>query len=37
MWADYGVEFFIHPRMMADAATAFPDFFGITGRANRAG
>jgi len=27
MWADYGLEFFIHPAMSASAGMAFPDFF----------
>jgi hypothetical protein len=27
MWADYGVEFFIHPAMQATAEKGFPEFF----------
>ena len=27
MWADHGVEFFIHPAMQASAELGFPDFF----------
>jgi hypothetical protein len=27
MWADYGVEFFIHPAMQASAEIGFPEFF----------
>ena len=27
MWADYGVEFFIHPAMRASPEMGFPDFF----------
>ena len=27
MWADHGVEFFIHPAMQASAEMGFPDFF----------
>jgi len=27
MWADHGVEFFIHPEMQADAGISFPQFF----------
>ncbi|HCC56929.1 MAG TPA: hypothetical protein DEQ47_06625 [Solibacterales bacterium] len=27
MWADYGLEFFIHPTMRASADMGFPDFF----------
>jgi len=33
MWADYGVEFFIHPAMQATADVGFPEFF----RQDRAG
>lgn len=33
MWADYGVEFFIHPAMQATADMGFPEFF----RQDRAG
>ena len=27
MWADHGVEFFIHPAMEASWMTGFPEFF----------
>jgi hypothetical protein len=27
MWADPGVEFFIHPAMLAKPAVGFPEFF----------
>jgi len=27
MWADHGVEFFIHPVMQAGPAVGFPEFF----------
>jgi hypothetical protein len=27
MWADHGVEFFIHPAMQATAEEGFPEFF----------
>jgi len=27
MWADHGVEFFIHPTMQAKPAVGFPEFF----------
>jgi len=27
MWADHGVEFFIHPAMLAKPAVGFPEFF----------
>ena len=27
MWVDHGVEFFIHPAMLAKADLAFPQFF----------
>jgi hypothetical protein len=27
MWADHGVEFFIHPAMQAKPAVGFPEFF----------
>ena len=27
MWADHGVEFFIHPAMRATAERGFPEFF----------
>jgi len=27
MWADHGVEFFIHPMMRANPDMAFPEFF----------
>ncbi|HEX4136095.1 MAG TPA: hypothetical protein VHY84_15895 [Bryobacteraceae bacterium] len=27
MWADYGVEFFIHPGMRASPTAQFPEFF----------
>ena len=27
MWADHGVEFFIHPGMQASAGVGFPEFF----------
>ena len=27
MWADHGVEFFIHPAMQAGPAVGFPEFF----------
>jgi hypothetical protein len=33
MWADYGVEFFIHPAMQASAETGFLEFI----RQNRDG
>jgi DNA-binding transcriptional regulator YiaG len=28
MWADHGVEFFVHPSMRARPAVGFPEFFG---------
>ena len=27
MWADHGVEFFIHPAMLAEPGIGFPEFF----------
>jgi len=27
MWADHGVEFFIHPAMQARSEMGFPEFF----------
>lgn len=27
MWADHGVEFFIHPAMQASREMGFPEFF----------
>jgi len=27
MWADHGVEFFIHPVMLASPSVSFPQFF----------
>jgi len=27
MWADHGVEFFIHPAMQATPELGFPEFF----------
>lgn len=27
MWADHGVEFFVHPAMLARPDTGFPQFF----------
>jgi len=33
MWADHGVEFFVHPAMQASPELGFPEFF----RQNRNG
>ena len=36
MWADYGVEFFIHPTMQASPEMGFPEFFDKTAMVNLA-
>jgi hypothetical protein len=35
MWADHGVEFFIHPAMRAKPAVGFPEFSGRIARVCR--
>jgi len=36
MWADYGVEFYIHPAMQASPENGFPEFFDKTAMVNLA-